>query len=91
MDKSYLGHLLVKWALKGQRKIRHIGTDGCRGLCECCFGKRIKRVVVYVKGPGQGRESAIRTIHNTGILVTEIIDVTPLPHNGCRPPKKRRV
>ena len=53
--------------------------------------KGLKRVKVFVKGPGQGRESAIRTIHNTGIMVTEIIDVTPLPHNGCRPPKKRRV
>ena len=45
----------------------------------------------YVKGPGNGRESAIRSIHNAGIEVTEIIDVTPLPHNGCRPPKRRRV
>ena len=44
-----------------------------------------------VKGPGNGRESAIRTIHGAGIEVTEIIDVTPLPHNGCRPPKRRRV
>ena len=51
----------------------------------------LKKVKVYVKGPGNGRESAIRTIHNAGIEVTEIIDVTPLPHNGCRPPKKRRV
>ena len=46
---------------------------------------------VYVKGPGNGRESAIRTIHNNGIEVTEIFDVTPMPHNGCRPPKRRRV
>ena len=51
----------------------------------------LRRVRVYVKGPGAGRESAIRAIHNTGIEVTEIIDVTPLPHNGCRPPKRRRV
>lgn len=51
----------------------------------------LKKVKVYVKGPGNGRESAIRTIHNAGIEVTEIIDVTPLPHNGCRPPKRRRV
>ncbi|MCC5918419.1 MAG: 30S ribosomal protein S11 [Cryomorphaceae bacterium] len=51
----------------------------------------LKKVKVYVKGPGAGRESAIRTIHNAGIEVTEIIDVTPLPHNGCRPPKRRRV
>ena len=51
----------------------------------------LKKVKVYVKGPGNGRESAIRSLHNAGIEVTEIIDVTPLPHNGCRPPKRRRV
>ena len=51
----------------------------------------LKKVKVYVKGPGNGRESAIRSIHNGGIEVTEIIDVTPMPHNGCRPPKHRRV
>ncbi len=51
----------------------------------------LRKVVVYVKGPGNGRESAIRTLHNNGIEVTEIVDVTPLPHNGCRPPKRRRV
>ncbi|KQC32951.1 MULTISPECIES: 30S ribosomal protein S11 [Nonlabens] len=51
----------------------------------------LRKVKAYVKGPGNGRESAIRTIHNAGIEVTEIIDVTPLPHNGCRPPKRRRV
>ncbi|MFA5574521.1 MAG: 30S ribosomal protein S11 [Brumimicrobium sp.] len=51
----------------------------------------LRKVKVYVKGPGSGKESAIRAIHNSGIEVTEIIDVTPLPHNGCRPPKKRRV
>ncbi|MFY7936015.1 MAG: 30S ribosomal protein S11 [Flavobacterium sp.] len=51
----------------------------------------LKKVKVYVKGPGNGRESAIRSIHNGGIEVTEIIDITPMPHNGCRPPKRRRV
>ena len=51
----------------------------------------LRRVKVYVKGPGQGRESAIRSINTTGIIVEEITDVTPLPHNGCRPPKHRRV
>ena len=51
----------------------------------------LKRVKVFVKGPGAGRESAIRSIHNSGLLVSEIVDVTPLPHNGCRPPNKRRV
>ena len=51
----------------------------------------LRKVKVYVKGPGNGRESAIRAVHNAGIEVTEIIDVTPTPHNGCRPPKRRRV
>ncbi|MFD0761079.1 30S ribosomal protein S11 [Lutibacter aestuarii] len=51
----------------------------------------MRKVKVYVKGPGNGRESAIRSIHNLGIEVSEIIDVTPMPHNGCRPPKRRRV
>ena len=51
----------------------------------------LRKVKVYVKGPGNGRESAIRSIHNAGIEVTEIIDITPVPHNGCRPPKRRRV
>lgn len=51
----------------------------------------LKRVDVYVKGPGAGRESAIRSLSQNGIEVVMIKDVTPLPHNGCRPPKKRRV
>ena len=51
----------------------------------------LRKVKVYVKGPGNGKESAIRAVHNSGIEVTEIIDVTPTPHNGCRPPKRRRV
>lgn len=55
------------------------------------FDAGLRRVKVYVKGPGSGREAAIRTIHNSGIEVREIIDVTPIPHNGCRPPKARRV
>jgi small subunit ribosomal protein S11 len=51
----------------------------------------LRKVKVFVKGPGNGRESAIRTLHYGGIEVTEIVDVTPMPHNGCRPPKRRRV
>ena len=51
----------------------------------------LHKVKAYVKGPGAGRESAIRAIHNAGLEVTEIIDVTPLPHNGCRPKGRRRV
>jgi small subunit ribosomal protein S11 len=55
------------------------------------FELGLRKVEVFVKGPGAGRESAIRTIQNSGIEVTTIKDITPLPHNGCRPPKKRRV
>ena len=55
------------------------------------FDLGLRKVKAYVKGPGNGRESAVRTIHGAGIEVTEIIDVTPLPHYGCRPPKRRRV
>jgi small subunit ribosomal protein S11 len=51
----------------------------------------LKRVDVYVKGPGAGREGAIRALANSGIEVVMIKDITPMPHNGCRPPKKRRV
>jgi small subunit ribosomal protein S11 len=51
----------------------------------------LRSVQVYVKGPGSGRESALRSLQTTGIRITSIRDVTPVPHNGCRPPKRRRV
>ena len=51
----------------------------------------VKNLEVEVKGPGPGRESAVRALHNAGFRITNITDVTPIPHNGCRPPKKRRV
>src|SRR3982750_279768 len=51
----------------------------------------VKTAEVRIKGPGPGRESAVRALNNAGYKVTNIIDVTPIPHNGCRPPKKRRV
>lgn len=51
----------------------------------------LRKVKVFVKGPGAGRESAIRTLAGVGIEVSEIMDITPIPHNGCRPPKRRRV
>ena len=51
----------------------------------------VREIDIFVKGPGPGREAAIRTLMNAGLIVTSITDVTPLPHNGCRPPKKRRV
>lgn len=55
------------------------------------FEAGMRSADVYVKGPGAGREAAIRELDATGIKVTKIIDITPIPHNGCRPPKKRRV
>ncbi len=51
----------------------------------------LRMIDVYIKGPGAGREAAIRSLQGTGLLVTSIRDVTPIPHNGCRPPKRRRV
>ena len=81
-----------KMGFKGSKKntpyAAQMAAENCATIA---LEKGLKRVKVYVKGPGQGRESAIRTIHNSGIEVTEIVDVTPLPHNGCRPPKRRRV
>ncbi len=54
-------------------------------------GEKVKNLDVNVKGPGPGRESAVRALNNAGFKITSICDVTPIPHNGCRPPKKRRV
>ena len=92
MDKLFLGPLLAKWDLGAQRKTllmqRNMAAENC---AKPAIEAGLRRVKVFVKGPGSGRESAIRAIHNSGILVTEIVDVTPLPHNGCRPPKRRRV
>lgn len=62
-------------------------TEAAKEAFEC----GLRSVEVYVKGPGSGRESAIRAIDAVGVKVTKIQDITPLPHNGCRPPKKRRV
>ena len=59
------------------------------GLAASEFG--LKNIEVFVKGPGPGRESAIRALNGAGFKITNITDVTPIPHNGCRPPKKRRV
>ena len=81
-----------KMGFRGSKKNTPYAAQMAAEDCsKVALEKGLKRVKVYVKGPGQGRESAIRSIHNSGIIVTEIIDITPLPHNGCRPPKKRRV
>lgn len=86
-----LGHLQERWDLEVQKEYSLCSSDGCQDCAKIAFDLGLRKVKAYVKGPGNGRESAIRTIHGAGIEVTEIIDVTPLPHNGCRPPKRRRV
>ena len=81
-----------KMGFKGSKKNTPYAAQMAAEDCaKNAYDAGLRRVKVFVKGPGAGRESAIRTIHNVGIMVSEIIDVTPLPHNGCRPPKKRRV
>ncbi len=81
-----------KMGFKGSKKnTPYAGQMAASDCSKVAYDLGLRKVKVFVKGPGSGRESAIRSIHNTGIEVTEIIDVTPLPHNGCRPPKRRRV
>ena len=85
---SSAGKIGFRGSKKNTPYAAQLAAEDC---AKTAFDAGLRRVKVFVKGPGAGRESAIRTIHNTGIIVSEIIDVTPLPHNGCRPPKKRRV
>lgn len=81
-----------KMGFRGSKKNTPYAAQVAAEECsKVAFEAGLRKVKVYVKGPGNGRESAIRSIHNGGIEVTEIIDVTPLPHNGCRPPKRRRI
>ena len=81
-----------KCGFRGSKKNTPYAAQMAAEDCaKVAFDLGLRKVKAYVKGPGNGRESAIRTVHGAGIEVTEIIDVTPLPHNGCRPPKRRRV
>lgn len=81
-----------KMGFRGSKKNTPYAAQMAAEDCsKVAYDQGLRKVKVYVKGPGSGRESAIRTIHSAGIEVTEINDVTPLPHNGCRPPKRRRV
>jgi small subunit ribosomal protein S11 len=81
-----------KMGFKGSKKnTPYSGQVAAEDAAKEAHDFGLRKVKVFVKGPGSGRESAIRSLHNAGIEVTEIIDVTPLPHNGCRPPKRRRV
>jgi small subunit ribosomal protein S11 len=81
-----------KMGFKGSKKNTPYAAQMAAQDCAArAFELGLRKVEVFVKGPGAGRESAIRTIQSAGIEITAIRDVTPLPHNGCRPPKRRRV
>ena len=81
-----------KMGFKGSKKNTPYAAQMAAQSCaQVAYEAGMRKAEVFVKGPGSGRESAIRTIQNSGIEVTTITDVTPLPHNGCRPPKRRRV
>ncbi len=81
-----------KMGFKGSKKNTPYAAQLAAGDCaKTAYDLGLRKVKVFVKGPGAGRESAIRTLHSTGIEVTEIVDRTPMPHNGCRPPKRRRI
>lgn len=81
-----------KMGFKGSKKNTPYAAQMAAEDCsKIAYDLGLRKVKVYVKGPGAGRESAIRTLHSNGIEVSEIVDVTPMPHNGCRPPKRRRV
>jgi len=81
-----------KMGFKGSKKNTPYAAGQAAADCgKVAYDLGLRKVEVFVKGPGAGRESAIRTLQTTGIEVTTIKDITPLPHNGCRPSKRRRV
>ena len=88
----------ISWAsagelgFKGSRKsTAYAAQSASETAAKAAMEHGLKTVEVFVKGPGQGRESAIRALETVGLQITLIKDVTPIPHNGCRPPKRRRV
>ena len=89
---------VISWSSAGKKGFRgskkntpYAAQIASEEAAKEAFDLGLRKVRLFVKGPGSGRESAIRSIAGVGIEVIEIIDVTPLPHNGCRPPKRRRV
>ena len=81
-----------KMGFRGSKKNTPYAAQTAAADCgKVAMDAGMKRADVFVKGPGSGREGAIRSLANIGMEITSIIDITPLPHNGCRPPKKRRV
>ena len=89
---------IISWASAGQKGFKgsRKSTPFAAQLAAESAGKRakdngVKTLEIEVRGPGAGRESALRALQSTGFIITAIKDVTPIPHNGCRPPKRRRV
>ena len=89
---------VISWSSAGQMGFRgskkntpYAAQTAAEDCAKVAQEAGLRKVKVFVKGPGNGRESAIRSLHNAGIEVMEIVDITPQPHNGCRPPKRRRV
>jgi small subunit ribosomal protein S11 len=89
---------VITWASAGKMNFKgskkntpYAAQVAAKDCAQRAYDLGLRKVDVFVKGPGSGRESAIRAISAVGIEITSIKDVTPLPHNGCRPPKRRRV
>ncbi|MEG1554432.1 MAG: 30S ribosomal protein S11 [Rikenellaceae bacterium] len=89
---------VISWSSAGKMGFRgskkntpYAALTATQDCIKVAYDLGLRKVKVYVKGPGAGRESAIRTLSGAGIEILEIVDVTPLPHNGCRPPGRRRV
>jgi small subunit ribosomal protein S11 len=89
---------VISWSSAGKMGFRgskkntpYAAQTASMDCAKVAYDAGLRKVDVFVKGPGSGRESAIRTLQSAGLEVMSITDVTPLPHNGCRPPKRRRV
>jgi small subunit ribosomal protein S11 len=89
---------VISWSSAGKKGFRgskkntpYAAQTAAEECAKTAYDLGLRKVKAFVKGPGNGRESAVRAISSMGIQVTEIVDVTPLPHNGCRPAKRRRV
>ena len=94
---SDLNGAVLSWAsaggqgFRGSRKSTPFAAQAAESAAKAAMEHGLKRIEVFVKGPGAGREAAIRALQAAGLEVESIKDVTPIPHNGCRPPKRRRV
>lgn len=89
---------VISWSSAGKMGFRgskkntpYAAQQAAADAAKVALDAGMKKADIYVKGPGSGREGAIRSVANSGMEVTSIKDITPIPHNGCRPPKKRRV